>query len=204
MAFFRRETENMDQQTSNSIGHAEYFRYLRSRSWLGLFYRRFLLYPKLATYFSGLVFDVGCGIGDFLKYRPQTIGVDVNPHAVDWCRKRGLDARLMTEDRLPFGNDAFDGVMLDNVLEHLTQPGALLAEIRRVLSPGGRLLVGVPGVLGYACDPDHKIFYDEASLERLMASCGFLCRAEFHTLLKSRWLANRLSQYSLYGVYERP
>lgn len=200
----RRETALMDQRRSMSTEQAEYFSYLRGRSLFGLLYRRFLLYPKLAQCLSGRVLDVGCGIGDFLKFRPGTVGVDVNPHAVDWCQQRGLDVRLMDEDRLPFEDGSFNGVVLDNVLEHLSEPQALLAEILRVLAPGGHLLVGVPGRRGYACDPDHKIFYDEASLERLMAACGFLCRAEFHTPLRSRWLADRLSQYCLYGVYERP
>ena len=183
---------------------AYYFNYLRSRSHFGLLYRRYLLYPRLIRHLSGRVLDVGCGIGDFLAFRPGTVGADVNPHAVDWCRQRGLDVRLMAGDRLPFEDDGFDGVVLDNVVEHLREPEALLAEVRRVLVPGGRLLIGVPGSRGYACDPDHKVFYDEVSLERVVGAAGFSGKALFHTPLKSRWLASRLPQYCLYGVYDRP
>lgn len=183
--------------------HADYFDYLRSRSRLGLLYRRLLLYPRLARHVSGRVLDVGCGISDFLEFRRGTVGVDVNPHAVEWCRRRGLDCRLMEADRLPFPDGGFDGVVLDNVLEHLTAPEPLLGEIRRVLVPNGRLLVGVPGERGYECDPDHKVFYGEADLQRVAGAAGFSCRGVFHTPMKSRWLAARLPQYCLYGIFER-
>ena len=183
--------------------HADYFEYLRSRSHLGLLYRRLLLYPRLAHYASGRVLDVGCGIGDFLAFRPGTVGVDVNAHAVEWCRRRGLDCRLMEADRLPFLDGGFDGVVLDNVLEHLTAPEPLLNEIYRVLVSGGRLLVGVPGERGYGCDPDHKVFYGDADLRRVVGAAGFACSRLFHTPLKSRWLASWMPQYCLYGVFER-
>ena len=184
--------------------HADYFNYLRGRGRLGLLYRRFFLYPRLARLLSGRVLDVGCGIGDFLRFRRGTVGVDVNPHAVEWCRQHGMDCQPMESDHLPFVDDSFDGVVLDNVLEHLVRPLPLLAEIHRVLKPGGRLLIGVPGPRGYACDADHKVFYAEADLERALAAADFSMKYIFYTPWKSKWLASRLPQYCLYGVFERP
>lgn len=183
--------------------HAEYFEYLRSRSRLGLLYRQRLLYPRLAQYVSGRALDVGCGIGDFLKFRSGTVGVDVNPHAVKWCRQRGLDCHLMVAGHLPFPDASFDCAVLDNVLEHLAEPVLLLGEIRRILIPSGRLLVGVPGRRGYELDPDHKVFYDESSLRRVVGTAGFSCCHVFHAPFKSGWLASWLPQYCLYGVFER-
>lgn len=184
-------------------GHADYFEYLRNRSRLGLLYRRRLLYPSLIRHVWGRVLDVGCGIGDFVEFRPGTVGVDVNPHAVAWCRRRGLDCQLMETDRLPFPAGGFEGVVLDNVLEHLAAPEPLLSEIHRVLLPGGRLLVGVPGECGYACDSDHKVFYGETDLRRVVGAAGFSCGGVFHTPMRSRWLASWLPQYCLYGIFER-
>lgn len=180
-----------------------YFNHLRNRSLSGLLYRKFYLYPRLDRRLSGRVLDVGCGIGDFLAYRPSTVGVDVNTYAVNWCRKRGLDARLMEANNLPFGDGSFDSVVLDNVLEHLSDPSNLLSEIRRVLIPGGRVLVGVPGTLGYTCDADHKIFYDESSLRQVMEGAGLKQQTVFYMPMKWDWLDTRLPQYCLYGVFER-
>lgn len=182
---------------------AEYFEYLRTRSFSGLLYRKYWLYPRLARHLSGRVLDVGCGIGDFLAYRPGTLGVDVNPHAVAWCQRQGLDARLMEVDALPFPDGGFDGVVLDNVLEHLADPARLLAEIHRVLAPGGRLLIGVPGERGYACDPDHKKYYDEQGLLAATQRPAFRPEAFFYMPLKCDWFARRLPQYCLYGVFSK-
>lgn len=182
---------------------AEYFHYLRRRSLSGLLYRKYYLYPRLNCHLSGRVLDVGCGIGDFLAYRSGTVGVDVNTYAVDWCRQRGLDARLMATDHLSFDDASFHAVMLDNVLEHLSEPTGLLLEIRRVLAPGGRVLVGVPGKLGYTCDSDHKVFYDESNLSRVMSDAGMHRMAILYMPFKWDWLDDKLPQYCLYGLFER-
>lgn len=183
--------------------HAAYFDYLRQRGRLGWLYRRYWLYPALCRRLRGRVLDVGCGIGDLLRYRHDTVGVDINPLTVAWCARQGLDARLMTEDELPFGEAEFEGVVLDNVLEHLRHPAPLLREVHRVLRGEGVFLVGVPGRRGYAMDSDHKVFYDEADLRRAVADAGFLPVEVMHMPLKSAWLDMRMPQYCLYGVFRR-
>lgn len=182
---------------------SEYFAYLRRRSLVGLAYRRLWLYPRLAKNLSGKVLDIGCGIGDFLAYYYGAVGVDINHYAVDWCKRRGLDARLMDEDRLPFSDNAFDSIVLDNVLEHLSAPAGLLREVRRVLVPGGRLVVGVPGERGYESDPDHKVFYGEDDLLQTMRANGFSVNTTFYMPFQWRVLDRRLPQYCLYGVFEQ-
>ena len=180
-----------------------YFNYLRSRSAMGLLYRNHWLYPRLVRVLRGRVLDVGCGIGDFLEFRPGTIGVDINRYAVDSCRRRGLDARHMSADALPFPDGSFDCVVMDNVLEHILEPAPLLAEISRVLDPKGCVLIGVPGLRGYACDSDHKVFYAEDTLDELMRRSGYVKARTFYTPLKSDWLDRVLPQYCLYGLYAR-
>jgi len=182
--------------------HDQYFAYLMQRSALGSLYRRHLLYPRLARRLVGRSLDVGCGVGDFLRYRPGTVGVDVNPRTVEYCRSLGLDAHLMAPDRLPFDAAAFDSALLDNVLEHIEDRGPLLAELRRVLRPGGRLLVGVPGLRGWDSDPDHKIAYDEASLTAAVEAGGFRVTEIFHTpLWRSAWLSRTLRQYCVFALF---
>ena len=179
----------------------EYFQYLKTRSRLALLYRRLWLYPRLTLQLKGTVLDVGCGIGDMLKSRRGMVGVDINPRLVEYCRGQGLEAHLMKPDQLPFGSASFDGLILDNVLEHITDPEPLLAEIHRVLRTGARLVVGVPGAFGYTLDPDHKHFYSEEHLHARMNGAGFATIRTLFSPFRSRFLDSRLPWYSVYGIY---
>lgn len=179
-----------------------YFEYLQHRSRIGLLYRKYWLYPILTRYLSGQVLDVGCGIGDFLRFCRNAVGVDVNSRSIEWCQSQGLNAHIMEPDVLPFADDSYDGVMLDNVLEHLSEPTALLAEIARVIRPRGTLVVGVPGEVGYARDTDHKRFYSESALIDCMNSAGFLCKSVLHMPIRSNLLSRSISQYCVYGIFQ--
>jgi SAM-dependent methyltransferase len=55
-----------------------------------------------------------------------------------------------TLDRLPFRNQSFDLITLNNVAEHLERPREVLAEFARVLAPGGRLIIHTPNISSYA------------------------------------------------------
>lgn len=180
----------------------QYSVYLAKRSWLGAVYRNQVLYPRLCKHLKGRVLDIGCGIGDMLKFRPDTVGVDVNPFNVDICLSRRMSAQTMEIDVLPFVDESFDCALLDNVLEHVPAPEKLLSEIRRILRPGGCLVAGVPGVKGQQSDPDHKVFYDEAALASLATRNGFILNKLFHMpFFKSEWLSKHLRQYCIYSVW---
>ena len=56
---------------------------------------------------------------DFVIFRENTIGVDINPINVQFVQSRGGRAVVMKENELPFDDDFFDSVNIDNVLEHL-------------------------------------------------------------------------------------
>ena len=189
-----------------SMSEAEfkgYFQLLRQRAWRASLYRRYFLYPRLSRFLSGRVVDVGCGIGDFLSYRENSTGVDVNPNNVAYCLRKGADAHLIDgTGRYPFSDGEFDGAMLDNVLEHLTDPGHMLAEIHRVVRSGGILIVGVPGRRGYASAPDHKRFYDEDDLVGRLGEAGFRASRILHMPVRFPGLGRVMRQYCVYGVFE--
>jgi SAM-dependent methyltransferase len=93
--------------------------------------------------------DVGCGDGRtglWLARRARSyVGVDVSESAVRAARLRGMDARLVADAALlPFPDRSFDVALCIEVLEHLFDPEGAAAEIRRVLRPGGTLVVSVP------------------------------------------------------------
>ena len=181
--------------------HKQYFEYLQQRSKLGLLYRNYWLYPRLIRHLEGKTLDVGCGIGDMLKFNSSSVGVDINPKTVEFCKIQKLDARLMSGDYLPFDDNSFDSVLLDNVLEHLDNPISLLNEIKRVLCEDGSLLIGVPGEKGYDSDSDHKQFYNEKRLIKCLIDSGFFVDKVFYTPFKFKWFDKNISQYCLYGVF---
>jgi len=182
--------------------YGQYSEYLKSRSFLAKIYRTHFLYPKLSRYLKGRLLDVGCGIGDMLIYRPNSVGVDINSFNVEFCKQRGCEAYVMPIDKLPFENSSFDSVLLDNVLEHLAAPVPLLKEIRRVMRQDAVLLIGVPGVKGQSADPDHKVFYNEISLNALAAKLGFNVNAMLHSpLWKSDYLSKTVRQYCVYSQW---
>lgn len=179
--------------------HHEYAEYLKKRSTLAAIYRKKILYPRISHLLEGKLLDVGCGIGDMLAFRPNTVGVDVNPYNVEFCHGRRLEAYTMPFDSIPFGDHCFDSVLLDNVLEHIADPTSLLLEIKRVLRPSGVLVVGVPGLRGYEADADHKVYYDETALEDLAVQWGFeIGQSVYAPLFRSNWMSRVLSQYCIY------
>ncbi len=186
-------TENYEHYTS----------YLQTRSRLGDIYRRHVLFPRICRELQGKALDIGCGIGDLLAYRPNTTGIDVNPYNVEFCKKRGLEAQTIVDGRYPFPDSAFDSAIANHVIEHLVDPAPLLDEARRVLKPGGILLIGVPGRRGFASDPDHKTFYDLKKLKAVTRDFGFNVNGYFYLPLPVPGLGRLMRQFSLNLVVER-
>ena len=100
----------------------------------------------------GNLLDIGCGQGRLLKLLAsranQVIGVDIDPEARRLARAElflaGLpNCSLRQGDMyaLPFDDQEFDTVILDDVLADSAQPAAAVDEARRLLKPGGRLLL---------------------------------------------------------------
>ena len=88
------------------------------------------------------VLDAGCGAGDFalMIAAPEVVGVDVSPAMVERARSRGLDARPGDIGSLPFDDGEFDVVTCNWVLYHLDDVDHGVAELARVLKPGGRFV----------------------------------------------------------------
>jgi SAM-dependent methyltransferase len=111
------------------------------------------------------ILDVGCGSGRHVAAayalpEVEVVGVDINPRDLAAARDRlrfhdavkthgGGRWHLAAADiaRLPFGPRAFDLVICCEVLEHVADPAAAVAELLRVLKPGRHLAVSVPRYL---------------------------------------------------------
>lgn len=151
--------------------------------------RRARLLGPLAAAPEGRVLDIGCGQGYFLKYFAdrgwRACGVEVSESAAYHARHvLGLDVRVGEGAQRQFDEGEFDVVCLWHVLEHVLQPAALLKEIRRLLKPGGRLLLAVPnfgsreakfGKAGwFHLDvPRHTVHFTQAALSSLLNEAGW-------------------------------
>jgi ubiquinone/menaquinone biosynthesis C-methylase UbiE len=93
--------------------------------------------------------DVGCGDGLFASLaftEPPFAGIDPNRTSLREARSRSAHLYLVaaSADGLPFPDQFFNTVVANCVIEHIADLDGTLAEISRVLRPGGRFLFGVP------------------------------------------------------------
>jgi SAM-dependent methyltransferase len=152
------------------------------------------------------VLDLGCGyhatlLRALLPHLAAGIGVDVDVSEQARSYDRLAFLEMSLEDALPELDDSrFDLVLLISVLEHLSDPAAVLAECHRVLKPDGLLLVNVPTWRGktflelsafrWGLSPalemdDHKMYYDKRDLWPLLIRAGFkpsMIRLNYHKL----------------------
>jgi SAM-dependent methyltransferase len=111
-------------------------------------------YARLARRYGpkeGRVLEVGCGLGHLLGWLSshyQVYGIDINAWALSQARRNFPKGHLRSLCRrpghLPAGS--FQIVIAKHVVEHLPHPEQAIAEMSRVLSPGGLLLLATPNL----------------------------------------------------------
>ncbi|MBI2934849.1 MAG: class I SAM-dependent methyltransferase [Chloroflexi bacterium] len=139
---------------------------------------------------GGRLLDLGCGTGLFLygfrRLGWETYGVEVSCHAAEAAsRTLGLEVFHGTLEEAAFPEAHFDAVTLIHVLEHLPDPVGSLREVRRVLKPGGLLMMALPNVRSVAAFlfrsywhgldiPRHLGHFSPATLRQLLRVVGGL------------------------------
>jgi SAM-dependent methyltransferase len=100
--------------------------------------------------------DVGCGVGQVVARLTEAgfeaWGVDVSEPNITRARKFSERCQLYDGRKLPFPDRHFASVGALNVLEHVDEPEAFIAELVRVVEPGGRVVLSSPNffrVLGF-------------------------------------------------------
>jgi len=125
--------------------------------------------------------DLGCGTGvtlGLLQQKGWVVGLDFSVTALDFCLRRGLKNLVQGDGaQLPFTSNAFDAVITLDTIEHIENDRAVIAEIFRVLRPGGVVVTSVPAYRWLWGPHDvalmHYRRYSRGEFQRLLAAAGF-------------------------------
>jgi SAM-dependent methyltransferase len=161
---------------------------------LGVYLSRRAIRRAVGDRYGLEVLDLGCGydaalLRSFLDRLARGVGVDlrVSQEARADARLRFVEATI-EEALAGLPDHGFDLVLMISVLEHLWDPLAALREVRRVVRPGGTVLINVPTWRGKsflefsafrlgtspACEmDDHKMYYGKRDLWPLLVRAGF-------------------------------
>lgn len=127
---------------------------------------------ELSANIHGCLLDVGCGTKPYRalftvdSYR----GLDIDSSTT---RALGVADDLYDGNQFPYSQCTFDSALCNQVLEHVFNPNEFLAEINRVMKPGGKLLLTVPFVWDEHEQPYDYARYSSFGLRALLEKNGF-------------------------------
>jgi glycosyltransferase involved in cell wall biosynthesis len=137
---------------------------------------------------AGRILDAGCGSSLIVQSLNNAVGMEFNFDKLRFLRHQGIPLARGSAFALPFKDVSFDCVISSQVIEHLAYDEVLFSEMRRVLRPGGMLILGTPdyatigwriieptyGFLvpgGYA--DEHITHYTREKLSEILTRHGF-------------------------------
>lgn len=162
---------------------------------------------------EGRLLEVGCAGGAALvearDHGYSVVGVELSSAMAEWGRTTfGLDIRSGTLEQQVFDHESFDVVFMGDVVEHLLTPRVVLAEVRRVLKPGGVIALAYPMELNHIVPrlrrilrlrkrspfkPYHLFYYTPETMGRLLESVGLhVLETRVHKMVRARPLPVRI------------
>jgi len=162
-----------------------------------------LLAVRALLPWRGRGLEIGVGSGRFAAPLGVGFGIDPAAEMLAYARARGIRVECAVAEALPFADAAFDYALVVTTICFVDDAAAMLAEARRVVKPGGWLVIGFidrTSDLGrhYEAHREENVFYRDAKfhsgdeVERLLGAAGFgipvwaqtLCRplAEIHEI----------------------
>lgn len=139
----------------------------------------------------GKLLDVGCGAGTLL-HRMRSLGwsvtgIDFDAKAIEHVKAQygpGITALHSNLFDARFPDASFDAITMSHVIEHVPDPVALIAEARRILTVGGRLIITTPNIQSYGHgrfgdswwgldSPRHLQVFSLSALKKCARSAGF-------------------------------
>lgn len=130
--------------------------------------------------------DIGCATGALLEHLQKkdwrVEGVEICVPAAEYGkRNRGVQIHVGTLETVRLPDESFDVVHFSHVIEHVPDPAAFLGEVRRLLKPGGYVIIVTPNTAGFQAKlfgarwrsaiADHMNLFSTKNLERLVSAC---------------------------------
>ena len=131
--------------------------------------------------FSDPILDVGCATGNFIAIKPNLIeGIDIDEDSLAVARSRGFKVRKVDAQKPleEVESSRYQGVYVKHVIEHLPDPLSFLREVKRILKPGGKVVILTPNcpymfTRGFWDDYTHVRPFTKRSLEMVAYDAGF-------------------------------
>jgi SAM-dependent methyltransferase len=158
---------------------------------------------RVGHHAHGRVLDVGCGDKRFARQCGERVTKYIGLDYPTTFAGRDDNVEVFgTALALPFASATFDTVVSFEVLEHVTNPRAMVEEIARVVRPGGRVILTTPFLWGEHCQPHDYFRFTLYGLRQLFEDAGL------EVLVQERangfWtLAGERLCYYLWPVYGR-
>ena len=173
---------------------------------------RIILSKILRQKAMGKMLDVGCGPGLFLDEAKKmgwvVKGVDLSFWAVKHAKANfGIDVFQGTLTMAAFPDKSFDVVIMNDVIEHLTDPKSVLKEVRRIMKNDGAVFVSTPDIDSFwsrllrarwwGINKYHLFYFSKKTLEKMFAECGLksLRYTSYPRVFSWRYWVERLSAY---------
>ena len=166
---------------------------------------------------GGKVLEVGCGNGNLLKNLQrlgwQVQGVEPDRNAAKIAESRGLPVRCGELAEQDFPPHSFDAIVMSHVIEHIADPIAFLQACRRLIKPGGRLIMLTPNMnaIGHRWfgrdwlhldPPRHLNLFTQESLAAACTLAGFSDTTCETTIRDANWTLGGSLALSRDGHYQ--
>lgn len=148
------------------------------------------------------ILDIGCGFGESLGYHRNrgcdVYGVEADGNIRRVAEKYGYQVHVGLFDAAIYEEASFDYVTMSQVIEHVVDPVEVLRGIRRILKPGGELVLSTPNANGWGAwlfgekwinwhAPYHLHYFSDRSLRQAAEKAGLLVKKK-RTITPSAWL----------------
>lgn len=189
-----------------------YTEYQSQRGWLR-WYLRIPYLNNILKHVTGKTIDLGCGTGRLLSLLPAgSIGLDINPGSVEYCKKIGLNAQIYDAKNDHFALSilkpaVFKTLTMIHVLEHLENPADVLNKLTAACSRLliNKIIIKTPGKKGFRFDNTHKTFIGTDFIESNNLTClnNFKLIESSYFPFNIKVLGNYFTHHELTLIYIR-